>query len=854
MQWLRALGSLTILVGVVVGVPWLLLTLGSPLTLLDVDWGTALLRPDDGRVVLGLLSVVGWVAWLVLTATLLAELVAVASRRRIDVRIPGTGWLRPVIGSLVAAATLTPGAIAVAAPMPDAPPVVSSVLPSAPPRAPDAALQTGRDYVVQPGDELWSVAEAQLGSGDRWRDLLTVNPGLSAAARLTPGQRVQLPPDVVVRPGDSLWALAERHLGDPERWPEIHELNTELVPDPDHLEVGWHLLLPTARAPLPVPADPPEPELAPAAAEPAESTQSTAPAPPPRIPSTPPVAPSAAPSAGAETPAASPEAAESTDAEEAGRVLGPIGGLLASTIIVSVAARRRLQLVGRAVGRRLIPLNPSITHFWTALARRAGDEAPDDAPHPPTGVLLGWTDDGSDVVHDLESARLTSMAPDGDAQALMGAILTGLLCAPWSQVVEVVVVGVDQPWADALDDPRLTSIGTVAEGVAHHTKLCARRRLNLGTALLDEVRGDPDTAPAYTPVVYLFATPLSAPQRSAVDEALGFGRVGVSVVLVGDGGAHVNFDGDHARLGGVTFEPQLVTAPARRALIDLFTWTGSTATEAAPWFTGERPAKGQRIDPDPRIDAPYLVLLGEPDLLDARGTPPPRARQQCVEYCAWMVFHPNARPTTMQMALVIAEGTRRSNLSRLRKWLGSDDEGHEYLPDAYDGRLDLDRRITTDWHVLRHLLADGVDVAPDRALRQALTMVQGPPLGSAKRRWVWARDLHDDMVSVVVDAACTLADRSLDGGHLDDALWALRQAELAAPDHDEVAIRLVTAHSLAGDHDAAEAASSKLLDQLRQDNRELTIEHAESLDEAHARLHREQLPRRLAEEPAALAF
>ena len=41
----------------------------------------------------------------------------------------------------------------------------------------------------------------------------------------------------------------------------------------------------------------------------------------------------------------------------------------------------------------------------------------------------------------------------------------------------------------------------------------------------------------------------------------------------------------------------------------------------------------------------------------------------------------------MVAALAVAEGTRRSNMSRLRSWLGSSPDGEAYLPDAYTGRI-----------------------------------------------------------------------------------------------------------------------------------------------------------------------
>ncbi|PUI70319.1 peptidoglycan-binding protein LysM, partial [Salmonella enterica subsp. enterica serovar 4,[5],12:i:-] len=48
----------------------------------------------------------------------------------------------------------------------------------------------------------------------------------------------------------------------------------------------------------------------------------------------------------------------------------------------------------------------------------------------------------------------------------------------------------------------------------------------------------------------------------------------------------------------------------------------------------------------------------------------------------------------MADALMVAEPTRRSNVSRLRRWLGTDDAGRAYLPEGYDGSLRLADAVT----------------------------------------------------------------------------------------------------------------------------------------------------------------
>ena len=61
----------------------------------------------------------------------------------------------------------------------------------------------------------------------------------------------------------------------------------------------------------------------------------------------------------------------------------------------------------------------------------------------------------------------------------------------------------------------------------------------------------------------------------------------------------------------------------------------------------------------------------------------------------------------MVAALAVAEGTRRSNMSRLRSWLGTSPDGEAYLPDAYTGRITLHPAVSSDWQRLQILTSTG---------------------------------------------------------------------------------------------------------------------------------------------------
>ncbi len=146
---------------------------------------------------------------------------------------------------------------------------------SAVPPASNEPVEPGRrgSYRVRAGDTLSEIAQAELGTYVRWREIVELNPGLDPN-RLMAGQEILLPsggaggarsaaalapvesprtaqpprasppagPTYRVSSGDSLWKIAARVLGDGKRWREIAALNPGL--DPDHLAVGDEIAVP----------------------------------------------------------------------------------------------------------------------------------------------------------------------------------------------------------------------------------------------------------------------------------------------------------------------------------------------------------------------------------------------------------------------------------------------------------------------------------------------------------------------------------------------------------------------------------------------------------------------------------
>ena len=274
---IRGLGALTVLLLGTVGVPFALAALGGNPLPAGLTWSSvrdALLTPDDGTILVGLITTVGWIAWAVFAISVISELVALASRQRIQIRLPGlAGPQRLAAGLLISVITMATAPQLVQAQSPPATAVtVQPTAKAVPTRrwllsrwrcrcsgSEGEADVPGHRHVVRPGDDLWSLAETYYGRGRDWRKIAMANPTVLTGGpdRLTTGMTLIIPdpahpaispdePTVTVRRGDTLSALAERELGAADRWPELFHANRAQLDDPDDLVVGTRLRLPPA--------------------------------------------------------------------------------------------------------------------------------------------------------------------------------------------------------------------------------------------------------------------------------------------------------------------------------------------------------------------------------------------------------------------------------------------------------------------------------------------------------------------------------------------------------------------------------------------------------------------------------
>jgi nucleoid-associated protein YgaU len=476
----RGVAAALVLLGLVIGVPVLLLTIvGNP-------WPgrTRLELGDEVALAVGVLTVLVWLAWLRFVVALVAEVRVQLEERELDtVPVPGArpaalvppparagaGRLaqRLVAAALVLLPVVSRSASPAFAGVPSAaaPPVATAPVAAVPlvaraaPVA-DAAPATSRSVTVAPGDTLIGLARTHLGDTSRWREIFDLNRDvaqpdggrLTSPSLLRVGWRLVLPggaPEaapppapylaaaaVTIQDGDTLWDLSRARLaaaGLPvdddavaDHVQAVIAANADVVEDPDLIYPGERFQLPALGTP-PSPApltQPAAPRSDPAPTAIAES--------PPSPTATPAASTSAATSAvstttsttatpapGARTPGTPAEA-------EPGPRSSPIGlgeaALLSAGVAALLAARRRVRLRASAPRARVPEPHPDVVDAERRLCAV-------DAGERLLRVDVAVRAAAASLVHGAAEIAVVQVGTDGGVELDLSAPAS--LPAPW---------------------------------------------------------------------------------------------------------------------------------------------------------------------------------------------------------------------------------------------------------------------------------------------------------------------------------------------------------------------------------------------------------------------------------------
>lgn len=111
-------------------------------------------------------------------------------------------------------------------------------------------------HTVVANETLSDISKRYYDTAHKWREILQANPGLEAN-KMQVGQVIQVPREpsrgqaasggrriYVVQQGDTLSEIAQAELGSTERTDDLFLANRDLLASPDQLKVGMHLRIP----------------------------------------------------------------------------------------------------------------------------------------------------------------------------------------------------------------------------------------------------------------------------------------------------------------------------------------------------------------------------------------------------------------------------------------------------------------------------------------------------------------------------------------------------------------------------------------------------------------------------------
>lgn len=696
-----------------------------------------------------------------------------------------------------------------------------------PPLDPAQPQAPAADVVVEPGDSLWSIAEKEMGDGAQWPQIFHANPLITDPGLIQPGWELVLPDPV----GDTD-TMAEGGGATPPDPPDPSEVEVPYEEQASYADDG-----PPAESVLePVVPTPPYP-ASPMESNGGQSQQGRAESPSPGESAPEPETPDM------EMESLAIDRAVGVTAVLAGGMVLMFGRRRLNQMRARPVGRRILHpgeegreletalgVVGNRTGTAAGRLD-ALTREDDPGARIVGisQDGADMWWMPQTGVkvCVGEDEEGEPVFADASGSKpflVCGGSEQGVASVMRG---IGMGLAVEESGAELHVVGAGDLF-DTFDN--LERHATYREAVDNLRLTITSRRTFLSDRQWEQLRTDENFGEAWRPVMYCFGDSVDEGQFCELAEALKGPDIGVGVVVA--------MVADHRTYNSEVVSGQLTVGPDRSILepdhvtirpcklepswplTDLLQTSASTGTTPAWWSShgpaghssvsppiergsdmipwqpiehhahavgnGSRPIGVELNDPAPTtFSHPTLKMLGPIVLEGAQGVAPTRAERACMEYCAWLLEHPGTTASAMSQGLMVAEGTRRSNMSRLRGWLGQDEEGHPYLPEAYSGRIWLSAAVTSDWHRMCLLIAGGVEEVETPKLLQALELVRGAPLAdAAPGQWHWAEEARTDMVSVIRDVGVVAARRCLDEGDVERARWAANRALVAAPEDE----------------------------------------------------------------------
>jgi hypothetical protein len=411
------------------------------------------------------------------------------------------------------------------------------------------------------------------------------------------------------------------------------------------------------------------------------------------------------------------------------------------------------------------------------------------APYPGL-VSLGMNDTGRIMV-DLEVAHglIAVRGPADTVRSALAALAVELVTNRWSDRMRVTLVGFGAG-LDLVAPDRVLLADTLEEALPELERRGAELEGQLSAWGLDSVltgRSVMYNVDAWAPHYLIMAGPPTPEQAERLlTVARTRHRTALGLVVAGDvPGASWTWDvtaEGRLQAGVLGFEvaAQLLPAAQYAAVVSLFRNSGGDAPLTPP-SVGEAPAAHLR--PGARV-AVEVGLLGSA-IVSAPGPVEPDRLAQATELVAYLAAHPDGvHPNVLAGALWprgVTNEVRDAAVGRVRRWLGTGQDGQANLVTDPDGRLRLGPDVGVDWRVFRGLVAragQGADATTAAEyFQRALGLVRGQVLDgrdAGRYGWLATDDFGYEVTALVADTAHSLSALRLSWGDAGSAMDAAR--------------------------------------------------------------------------------
>jgi hypothetical protein len=255
--------------------------------------------------------------------------------------------------------------------------------------------------------------------------------------------------------------------------------------------------------------------------------------------------------------------------------------------------------------------------------------------------------------------------------------------------------------------------------------------------------------------------------------------------------------------------PLGTVAPADREVIDL------TEPQSDEPELGATTAAAGWEPPPPRL---LIRVLGEPTIIDG----PVVGRRELIVVVTMACLDRPTRQEDIQDAIWGGEAVEPRTIwnlvGRARGQLGRwDDDPILSNASRPQHTFTLADGVSTDLHVLRELHDQAVLASSSesmRLLREALTLVEGPPFNADGYEWARINQYAHDAERLIEDSATTLVELALEAGDVDLARFAVLRGLRGLPGNEILYRARMRIEDTAGNATAVRAAYTELVTYL----------------------------------------